>query len=602
MLRWTEESGVNSLVFLILKLPGRRSAWGPPEGTRLRGGYRVSTQSFAPAKSENFVVIQPETTYTGTPIKPLAKGLPKTTQSLCPECSALLEATIFEQDGRVIMKKTCDVHGEFRDTVYSDAKLYLKMEQWEFGDNRGLQNPAVTDAAVCPTDCGLCNMHTSHTGLANVDLTNRCNLTCPVCFANANAAGYLYEPDVNRIRRMLQALRDERPVAARVVQFSGGEPTIHPNFVEIVAMAREMGFSHIQAATNGIKFTNVEFAQRCKEAGLHTLYLQFDGVTDDVYLKTRGEPLIEKKLQCIENVRKAGMKICFVPTIVKGFNDHQIGDIIRLALENIDVVSAISFQPVAFTGRISRHELEEKRFTLSDFAHAVHQQTGICDPYEDWFPLSCVTPFSKLISALRGDPTISLSCHPHCSLGTYLFVDQNKKGTPVTRFIDVGAMLQDMDMISRKAGAARIKFFSKLSAWNSLRKHFHADRAPDGLSFEKFLQTLQGLTDKEYGRGKSEKEGFTYKTLMVAGMHFMDHYNYDVERVKRCVIHYAAPNGRIYPFCAYNGGPTFREQIESTFSMPFSAQPQMKALKMNGAGACGACGSPTAKNSMVQLS
>jgi hypothetical protein len=189
-----------------------------------------------------------------------------------------------------------------------------------------------------------------------------------------------------------------------------------------------------------------------------------------------------------------------------------------------------------------------------------------------------VTPFSRLISALKGDETTTLSCHPHCSLGTYLFVDKNKKGTPVTRFVDVGAMLQDMDTIARKADRARIKFFSKLSAWNSLRKHFHADRAPEGLTFDKFLQTLQGLTDKSYGRGKNEDDGFTYKTLMVAGMHFMDHYNYDVERVKRCVIHYAAPNGHIYPFCAYNGGPTFRDKIEAQHSVPFAQQEQMKAL------------------------
>ena len=136
-------------------------------------------------------------------------------------------------------------------------------------------------------------------------------------------------------------------------------------------MAREMGFSHTQVATNGIKFTDLEFAEQCKEAGLHTLYLQFDGVCDDVYRRTRGESLWEKKLQCIENVRKAGLKIVFVPTIVKGLNDHQIGDILRLALEYIDCTSGISFQPVAFTGRIARHELEAKRFTLSDFAHAV---------------------------------------------------------------------------------------------------------------------------------------------------------------------------------------------------------------------------------------
>jgi uncharacterized radical SAM superfamily Fe-S cluster-containing enzyme len=366
---------------------------------------------------------------------------------------------------------------------------------------------------------------------------------------------------------MLQALRDEKPVAGRIVQFSGGEPTIYPRFLDVLRMAREMGFSHLQAATNGIKFTELEFAKQCKEAGLHTLYLQFDGVCDDVYRRTRGERLWEKKLKCIENVRKAGLKIVFVPTIVKGLNDHQIGDIVRLALEYIDCTSGISFQPVAFTGRIARHELEAKRFTLSDFAHAVQQQTGIADPYQDWFPLSCVTPFSKLLSALRGEETTTLSCHPHCSLGTYLFVDQNRKATPVTQFVDVGPMLQEMDLLARKAGKRRMQFFTKLQAWNSLRKFFHAEKAPEGLDFPKFLQTLQGLTDKKHGRGEAEQKGFTYRTLMLAGMHFMDSYNYDVERVKRCVIHYAAPNGKIYPFCAYNSGPVYRERVEREFAV-----------------------------------
>ena len=536
----------------------------------------------------DFQVLQPETTYTGSAIRPVPRGLPKATQSLCPECTQLIDARIFEEGGKVIMEKTCRQHGEFRDIVYSDARLYLQMEEWSFGDNRGLENPAVTTATRCPDDCGLCNLHTSHTGLANVDLTNRCNLTCPVCFANANASGYIYEPDFETIRKMLQALRDQRPVAGRIVQFSGGEPTIYPRFFDVLRMAKEMGFSHLQAATNGLKFTDLEFAEQAKEAGLHTLYLQFDGVCDDIYRRTRGESLWEKKLKCIENVKKAGLKIVFVPTIVKGLNDHQIGDIVRLALEYIECTSGISFQPVAFTGRIARYELEAKRFTLSDFAHAVKEQTGIADPYEDWFPLSCVTPFSKLISALRGDPTTTLSCHPHCSLGTYLFVDQDRHAVPVTQFIDVGPMLREMDLLARKAGKRKIQFFTKLSAWNSLRKFFHEEKAPKGLTFNKFLQTLQGMTDKRYGRGEKEQGGFTYRTLMLAGMHFMDSYNYDVERVKRCVIHYAAPNGLIYPFCAYNSGPVYRERIEKEFSVPLERE-EVRRRVVEARKGCGSC-------------
>ncbi len=153
-----------------------------------------------------------------------------------------------------------------------------------------------------------------------------------------------------------------------------------------------------------------------------------------------------------------------------------------------------------------------------------------------------------------------------------MFVDKNKKATPVTRFVDIGGFMQDLDMLGRKTGRQSFKFWSKVKTWHSIRRHFHEDRAPEGLTFTKFVETLQGLTDKEYGRGKGEELGYTYKTLMVAGMHFMDVYNYDIERVKRCVIHYAAPNGLIYPFCAYNSGPTYREKIERKYSMPFEKQ------------------------------
>lgn len=548
-----------------------------PRITRPRRTLPLSTQlipaaapkpDFAPGHREQFRVIQPQTTYTGSPIMPLQKGLPRSTQSLCPECSGPIEAILFEDKGRVYMEKACAAHGRFRDLISPDAKLYLKMENWHFGDNRGIKNPAVRDATRCPEQCGLCSMHISHTVLANVDLTNRCNLTCPVCFANANVQGYLYEPDIDHVRRMLQALRDEQPVAGRVVQFSGGEPTVHPQFPEICAMAREMGFSHIQAATNGITLADLSYARKCKEHGLTTLYLQFDGICDDIYRRTRGASLMDKKLACIENCRQAGIKIVFVPTIVRGVNDHQIGDIVRIAIENIDCVSGISFQPVAFTGRINRNEIESKRFTLGDWAHALADQTGIFDPMQDFFPLSCVSPFSRLASAMRGEEVPTLTCNPHCSMGTYLFIDEKTKTVvPVTRFVDVGAMMQDMDQIARTARRSILQIFSKLKAWRSLQRHFKPQFAPPGLTFEKFLQTLQGMTDKKLGRDGMDGR-YTYRTLLVAGMHFMDLYNYDVERVKRCVIHYAAPNGLIYPFCAYNSGPTFREKIEKKYSVP----------------------------------
>jgi uncharacterized radical SAM superfamily Fe-S cluster-containing enzyme len=163
-------------------------------------------------------------------------------------------------------------------------------------------------------------------------------------------------------------------------------------------------------------------------------------------------------------------------------------------------------------------------------------------------------------------------------MGTYLYVDPvSKKAVPITRFFDVGAMLRDIDLLARKAEGARVKLFSKVSAWNSLRKHFKPAFAPPGLTFERFLNTLQGMTDHSSGRGKGDGT-FTYKTLLVAGMHFMDAYNYDINRVKRCVIHYTAPNGLVYPFCTYNSGPCFREKIEKQFSVPFKEIPTRDGL------------------------
>jgi uncharacterized radical SAM superfamily Fe-S cluster-containing enzyme len=277
-------------------------------------------------------------------------------------------------------------------------------------------------------------------------------------------------------------------------------------------------------------------------------------------------------MQVIENCRKTGMKIVLVPTIVRGINDDQVGAIVRTAVENADVISAVTFQPVAFTGRLNRNELAAKRFTQSDVAHQVAAQSGLTDAYHDWFPLACVTPFSLLKGALDGQQTLQLTCHPHCSLGTYLFVNQQTgEAVPITRFVDVGAMLQDIYELSQKAEKSMFQLWNKVKSLNSLHKHFHKEFAPTGLDFQKFLQTLQGFTDKKYGRNGMDGT-FTYRTVLVSAMHFMDSYNYDVERVKRCVIHYAAPNGLLYPFCAYNSGPCFRDRIEKKYSMPFEKQ------------------------------
>lgn len=508
-------------------------------------------------------------TLTGAPIRPVVRGLPRTVRTLCPECAAILVGRYFVKNGGVYIEKTCPEHGYFQDKINSNAELFAKCSQWSFAEGTGVINPRVVGAKHCPSDCGLCNQHQSVAVLANIDLTNRCNLTCPICFANANVRGCVYEPSFEQIVEMLQQLLDSRPTPCTSVQFSGGEPTEHPRFHEIIAKARDMGFTNIQIATNGINHADLEFARKSREAGLHTLYLQFDGLDDSLYRKIRGRDLLAIKKQAVENCRQVGLKICLVPTIVKGENDDQVGKIIEFAVENIDVISGISFQPVCFTGRISKKDLEEKRYTLGDLAKDIADATG-ADLKRDFWPLSVVAPLCDLLSALERKPKIKPSCHPDCAEGTYFFVAPRKYAgqpmterlTPIPRVFDIGGMFTDM-----KALADRLARKKKIGLWDKLRvlwlfgRHYNRRGAPEGLTLLKWVRSLQGMLDKKKSRGPEQAKH--YKTLMCAGMHFMDRYNYDAERVRRCVIHYSTPAG-VFPFCTYNSGPCYREFVERT--------------------------------------
>jgi uncharacterized radical SAM superfamily Fe-S cluster-containing enzyme len=456
------------------------------------------------------------------------------------------------------MEKTCPDHGYFKDRVMTDTALYLKCQQWAFREGRGLENPPVTDAVSCPSDCGICNMHQSHTLLGQVDLTNRCNLQCPICFANSSVAGYVYEPDFDQVKRLLETLRNYRPTPATAVQFSGGEPTLHPDFLRIISTARDLGFSHIQIASNGLTMAQPGFAEKCAEAGLHTVYLQFDGVDDRIYEFTRGRKLLDIKKKALENIQRAGMKACLVPTIVKGINDDQVARILQFAIDNIQVVSAIAYQPVAFTGRISTEERESQRYTLGDLAHEL-SRTGLTEVERDFYPLAMVAPLSRLMAAVTGNPKITATAHPCCSSGTYFVVDPKGNAVPITRFLDVEGLFREMEELAEKIRTSRFSFFHKLKVPRLFTKYFNAKEAPEGMNVKVFIHTLKGLTDKGTGRGKAGEK--TYRTLMAAAMHFQDRYNYDVERVKRCVIHYSTPEG-LFPFCAYNSGPVHRERVE----------------------------------------
>ena len=505
-----------------------------------------------------------------------SKGLPILTQSLCPECLSVIDASIFEKDDKIFMEKTCDQHGFFYDLISSDAKFFKLMLERDYGSSSPVTNPMESKNMTCPNNCGICEEHLSSPIMINIDLTNRCNLSCPICFANADASGRLLELSIDQVRNMLDTVLSTNEVQPICLQYTGGEPTVHPLFLEALREADKRNFTQVQIATNGIKFAyDPEFAFQASEAGLNTAYLQFDGMNDQIYRKSRGRNLIDLKLRAIDNLAKAQIRTVLVPTIVKGLNDKNVGEILKYALKNVEKIAGISWQPVAFTGRIDVKQRMEQRFTIADLARELQEQTGIVQMYRDWYPYSFVEPFNKLLEAITGQKQIAFSCNPACGVGTYLVVNsQTEQALPVPKFADVEPLMKKMLDIEESINSRRL--FSSLSVANKLRRlkqFYHQEKGPAGWKFNDFMEFMMDFAEFRNRFPDNEARQKTigntpFRAFLMASMHFQDVYNYQIDRVKRCVIHYAAPDGRIYPFCTYNSGPYHRERIERDYSIP----------------------------------
>ena len=430
----------------------------------------------------------------------------------------------------------------------------------------GIENPQTSSLNECPLNCGVCAEHESQTILGLIDVTNRCNLKCPICFANAAVSKNLYEPSYEQIRKMLQNLRGNEPVPAPAIQYAGGEPTVRKDIVDLIKLAKEEGFTHTQIATNGLRLArNPELARELKEAGLNTVYLQFDGITEEPYFRIRNKNLLSTKIKAIENCRKVDLGIVLVPTVVKGINDDQIGDIIRFAIDNIDIIRGVNFQPVSFAGRTPSDEVEKQRITIPDFENLVQKQTEDKIKVEDFHPASSVFPISEFIEAIEGEKQVTFTCHPHCGAATYIFIDEGEI-IPITQFVDVDRFF---DLLSKSAGDIKDggitgKAKSVARATMELPRTIDRSKAPDSVDIKNILTSV--FKERSYGA----LGDFHNNTLLIACMHFMDPWNFDQDRVKRCVIHYAIPDGRIIPFCSMN--TLYREEIEKKFAVPLKKE------------------------------
>lgn len=486
----------------------------------------------------------------------------KKTKSICPECMKVIEAEVVEKDGKALIRKECPEHGKFEDVYYSDVEIFKRFEKFaEIGG--GIENPRTEKQRGCPLDCGICPNHKSHTMLSIIDVTNRCNLQCPICFANAAAAGYVYEPTFDQIKEMLRNLRANKPTPPPAIQLSGGEPTLRDDLPDIVRAAKEAGFWHIEVNTNGIRLAkDLDFVKKLRDAGVSTIYLQFDGVTPQPTIKARGVDILPLKLKAIENFRKAGVNsIVLVVTLVKGVNDGQLGDIIRFAAKNRDVVRCVNVQPVSFAGRISQEERRKWRITIPDFMKAVEEQTGGQIKASDFYPVPSTLPISRFTSAYMGREFVKFTCHQHCGAATYVFVEDGRF-IPITSFVDIPKLFGLLDKYAeqlRKGGfAAKARVLA--NAVKEVPGTIDMSKAPKGLNLPKIILKVLGT-----GSYKALAE-FHERAILLACMHFMDPYNFDLERIERCGIHYAVPDGRIIPFCTMNS--IHRSNVERELGVP----------------------------------
>lgn len=467
--------------------------------------------------------------------------------SLCPSCGGRADVLVVQRDGKVYHRTLCPTHAGTEHLVFSHSGLHRKLDEWNqrvFFPASGPSSGTIDDEDKSPL-------------LAVIDLTNRCNFACPVCFAEVSSDN-IYYLDLDTVRRMLRSLVERKPSPCRHIQFSGGEPTLHPRFLDIVRTAREMGFGHIQVATNGSMFANLDFARRCEDAGLHTLYLQFDGMSDDVYLTLRGQKLLERKLRIFSNVERTNMRVVLVPTIVPGVNVDQLGPIFRFALEHSHHVTGISVQPMAATGRVNVPRPENATFDLADMAREFGAQTGLTRFPDDWFPLNALTMLTRGVARLRGEPQQDPACDAYCSVGTYFYIDEQNRPTCLTKFLDLERLLLSTDQlgVSQHKGFFRQRI-SGLAELTRLSSCFDSSSAPRGLTFLRLLRGLDGWEDKSVGRGLGWfRRG--YNGMFLAGMHFMDSANYSARRVRRCIIKYVTTDGQVVSFCNYNAGEHHR--------------------------------------------
>jgi hypothetical protein len=460
----------------------------------------------------------------------MQEAYPSETQSVCPVCLKRVKATRVLLGDAVFLVKECEDHGPFRTVIWRGEP---SMAEWR--RPKPPVHPDVCYGTVekgCPFDCGLCADHVQLPCSVLLEVTDRCDLRCAVCFADAgrSEAGsgrdLGEEPPLATVSWLLE--RAMAAVGPTNLQLSGGEPTLRDDLPEIVGIARRVGYSFIQVNTNGLRLArDIEYGRRLKAAGLSSVFLQFDGVDDAVYRSLRGRALLDEKLRAVGNCGEAGLGVILVPTLLPGVNTGAVGAIVRQALQLAPVVRGIHFQPASFFGRFPKHGGDDGRFTLPELMRALEEQTTGLIKVADFSPPGCE--------------------HAHCSFhATYI---QAKGGLrPIGEAsaggccpVDAGpgGVGRTIEAVSRRwtlPSAGPLPGRPPLSA----QKSCCGGPGGDAIRVEGVLDLDDFLTEVAAG------------SFTISAMAFQDAYNLDLERLRGCCISVIAPDGRLIPFCAYN--------------------------------------------------
>jgi len=480
------------------------------------------------------------------------------TQSLCPECMAsvpdvserlgrfaaaghspVVPAKILVRDGRVYFRKTCPTHGVREDFVCSDVSQYDRLE---FSVPGKVPRQVGVDADKgCPLDCGLCTEHEQHTCIGLVELTESCNLKCPLCYSSSGPGGrhLAFEECTRAIDRLVEV--EGRP---EVLQLSGGEPTIHPDFERVLQYAVAQPIDIVMVNTNGVRIAHDPgFIERLAEYRKRIeVYLQFDGLRDSTYQALRGEPLAELKRQAVEKLGRAGIRTILVTTLQAGVNGDEIGDIVRFGLER-SWITGVSFQPATYSGRhVLPGELEQ-RITFPDVIRGMCEQMDGLFTQDDFLPLPCA--------------------HPNCHQLTYAYRSHGQV-VPLLRFINARENLDLLangitftrsrarQLIERYLGRLGCCAGGDCSQSSRLAPREDQPQFVDAASLAFVSRSETATLAQEFFSRALVEQLDPEDVFRITITNFLDPYNFDVRRVMKCCIHHVLPSGHVIPFCAYN--------------------------------------------------